>query len=585
MAKFNTGLATIDRFLEIKKADEGFYKYVSEECFISLAKCIHPDDLDRLSDAIEELESCRHNMLCFRMKRYDGRYRWILAEIEYDDNLFGGEQLINVNMQDVQALERELNDINNKNLTYAEYFGLLDEFLFEYNIDEDDLKIFMGGNRQNLNVFHGTIKKWQQWHEEEKSIMNGYEKEYENLCRDMVNGVRTFEHEIMSKAYSANHEFELHMVKGKTFIDASRDRKVIGCMSVISGEDKKKQKNFNVESNKDMALDILNKKAITEYIKRLLASKPDYSVHLVIVDLDNFKTVNDTYGHMFGDEVLIAVADILKKAVGTRGVVGRIGGDEMIVVIENVESHSELRGILRTIRSNIEWSYMQQLGENNFTASIGAASYPAHATDYDSLFKIADKMLYRAKDKGKNRYIIYTPAIHGDLLNENAGEVTGTKVLDKDSLILKMLDDFLLQKIVTYNDALNEIADAYGLDEVLIYHGSNEKPIIGITKNGENINEHNMLYVKSETFQRAFNDNGMAVIDAVTNIETIYPEAYAYFVEHSYVSVLIYKMPKQYKEGYVAFYKKSADARKWSDSDKMQLNYIAKILEMSIFDK
>ena len=82
-----------------------------------------------------------------------------------------------------------------------------------------------------------------------------------------------------------------------------------------------------------------------------------HKVTIAIIDIDDFKSVNDTYGHMFGDEVLRDVAGILKNTVGRNGLCGRIGGDEMFIVMEHLEDDESIRTVFRTIKNNVSWSY------------------------------------------------------------------------------------------------------------------------------------------------------------------------------------------------------------------------------------
>ena len=105
---------------------------------------------------------------------------------------------------------------------------------------------------------------------------------------------------------------------------------------------------------------------------------------------------------MFGDEVLYKVADILRDAVGRKGLCGRIGGDEMFIVMEGLKDDEGIRNVLRTVRNNVSWLYHDDSRNiNKITCSIGSATYPYDAGDYDELFKIADKMLYLARKKAR----------------------------------------------------------------------------------------------------------------------------------------------------------------------------------------
>ena len=587
MAKFNTGSATIDKFLEIKKADEGFYQYLGEDTFISLVKSAHPADLKRLNEAVKELKEDGHNMLTYRIRRRDGKYRWILAELEYEPIEFGGEQLISINIQDIQALEKEMNTIKNINMEYDEYFGMLDEILFMYNIEEDVFKVFYGNSKQTVNLIQGSLAEWILQVRENKLIDKEYQSVFEELCNDLKNGSRSFKHELLSGAFSAGKEMELHLIKGKTIRDSFRERKVIGCISLLSQNSKKKKANYSAEYNKDAGTDLLNKKAITDYAKRAIATKPDYNVHIAIIDLDNFKNINDTFGHMFGDEVLATAAEILKDAVAGNGVVGRIGGDEMMIVLEKVDPHAGLRGILRTIRSNIEWAYKGKKEGVDLTCSIGVASYPCHAQRYEDLFLIADKMLYRAKKKGKNRYIIYTPEVHGDVTKEDIEEdkkgIEKLKI-NKEGLIMRLTELLLHKKILPYESALEDTGIAFDLDEINIFYGNINRLTMDWMREPDK-EERSIQYVFANEFENLFNENGVAVVDSTANIDGIYPKAHQYLAEKNIKAAIVYKMHNEKHEGYIAFYKKSSATRKWSDSDKAYLGFVGKIIELSLDDR
>lgn len=585
MAKFNTGSATIDKFLQIKKADECFYKYIGEENFVSLVKTCHPNDLVKLNTAVEELRENGHSMLVYRIRRIDGKYRWVLAELEYDTIELDGEPLIIINFQDVQALEKEVNEIKSENAEVAEFFGILDELFFSYNIEEDDFRVFLGGNRQNFDLVHCTLDEWIKEVEDNQYIENDYRDSFKSLCNDFRCGTRSFKYEIVSRQFSVDKEIERHQIKGKTIRDSFRGRKVIGYISTISEDGKKKAINYNVESNIDAATELLNKKAITGYARKLISSCVEHSVHICIVDLDNFKTINDTYGHMFGDEVLVSVAKILKEAVGTRGVVGRIGGDEMMVVLEKVIDKSELRCILRAIRSNVEWAYKGKLKGVNLTTSIGVASYPMHSNSYDEIFRIADKMLYRAKKKGKNRYIIYTKEIHGDIADleseESESKIIPAQKIDKEGLVMRLTTYLLHKQVMPYETALEEIGEAFELGEINVFYGSTQR--VMMEWNPEYVkHERDLEYVHMDRFEDMFDSNGIAVIDRIADIETRCPTVYKCLTDIGVESAIIFRMRDSDKEGYIAYYKMSSVSRKWSDSDKAYLNFIGKIIELSV---
>lgn len=138
-------------------------------------------------------------------------------------------------------------------------------------------------------------------------------------------------------------------------------------------------------------------------------------ITLIILDIDFFKTINDRYGHQKGDEVLRCTAECIRKAVGYAGKVGRLGGDEFLIVLDALSAEDGIRGVLRDVRNSVGARYPDTgMGGNPVvTVSMGGAKFPDDAADFSSLFNLADACLYRAKEKGRNRYILYTPEKHG----------------------------------------------------------------------------------------------------------------------------------------------------------------------------
>lgn len=136
---------------------------------------------------------------------------------------------------------------------------------------------------------------------------------------------------------------------------------------------------------------------------------------LLFIDIDNFKYINDTFGHYFGDKILIRVADKLKTLISERVKVARLGGDEFIVFIldtsfEEVEEHA--KNILSLFSQNIEVDGII----NYLTVSIGVSIYPDHATSYNELMQYADTAMYKAKAAGKTRYEFFDASVHKELL-------------------------------------------------------------------------------------------------------------------------------------------------------------------------
>lgn len=147
-----------------------------------------------------------------------------------------------------------------------------------------------------------------------------------------------------------------------------------------------------------------NLQGIQEVVKRELAD-PSRKAALFFLDLDNFKLVNDTYGHGAGDRVLRMVADILKKNIREKDYAARIGGDEFVVFLSGIPSAAAAADCAQRICGELSAIRMEYT-KVQLSGSIGVSVAPEDGTDYESLVKNADRKVYRAKSRGKNQFII-----------------------------------------------------------------------------------------------------------------------------------------------------------------------------------
>lgn len=160
---------------------------------------------------------------------------------------------------------------------------------------------------------------------------------------------------------------------------------------------------------------LLNKRALVDVAAQKLKSSARFKkpLSVLICDLDHFKIVNDTHGHDVGDLVLKAIADVLRRVKRDTDVVGRFGGEELVIVCEETDSDgAALLG--ERIRSEIEITKLpSEQGLLAVTCSVGVATHPQVGRDWDTLFKAADEALYASKRGGRNRVTVWTPRVSG----------------------------------------------------------------------------------------------------------------------------------------------------------------------------
>lgn len=163
----------------------------------------------------------------------------------------------------------------------------------------------------------------------------------------------------------------------------------------------------------DMLTGILNKRSFENMVDAMVKKASDDERYaLVLFDIDNFKGVNDTYGHACGDKILAGVGEVMRKTFRSDDLLGRVGGDEFCVLMkvtgaDGVEEKivgkkcSELGVAIAALKT-------EDAPDMSVSASIGVSLYPEHAVTFAELYKLSDSALYCSKNKGKNTYTIYS---------------------------------------------------------------------------------------------------------------------------------------------------------------------------------
>ena len=157
---------------------------------------------------------------------------------------------------------------------------------------------------------------------------------------------------------------------------------------------------------KDPLLGIYNRKYFFEKAENIIKEeKVNYAI--AMIDLDNFKTFNDTYGHQFGDEVLIQTSNVIKNQIRDLDIFARYGGEELIIFLNNVKNHTDIYRKIENIRESIEENVIT-MGDikAKVTTSIGLAFRKFEDDSITDVISKADELLYKAKKTGKNKVVI-----------------------------------------------------------------------------------------------------------------------------------------------------------------------------------
>lgn len=180
-------------------------------------------------------------------------------------------------------------------------------------------------------------------------------------------------------------------------------------------EQKRETLKLKERAERDLLSGLYNHVTTTDVINKIIEEdnkniKKENQHALFLIDIDNFKNVNDKLGHLLGDELIEIISSKLKKQFREDDIVGRIGGDEFVVFLKNI-SENDVRRKAQVLQKIFHSTYLNDKNKYKVTGSIGIAFYPRDGENYHELLKKADIAMYSAKKKGKDSYCIYSKEI------------------------------------------------------------------------------------------------------------------------------------------------------------------------------
>ena len=438
--------------------------------FSQIDEIVIPEQKQRF---LEFLRAADGRPEIFRFKKYTEEFRLNLARAGAD--VRDGRQVLKVTLVDIEdALEMiERSDEEEERMRVA--LSLMDDTFFLYEKKSGAFRMLhYHGGKAGTN-FDTDIDSWRKQVLEEGLVPERSLGEFEKF----FSGVKACNLKIFS-SFDASFRTNGKIVENLSFIGTRLERN--GEVSVV-GKVTPNARAGAVQATSDLLEELqvdaltkcYNKKTITNFAQKKFSAASSERTALIIVDLDHFKPVNDAYGHLAGDRVLSDAGVLLRNIVGEGGVVGRYGGDEFLIVMNSVTDETVLRGILQTILVNVSTKFESAFDDIKVTSSIGAAVFPDDGGTFDELFKKADFCLYRAKDKGRNRYVFYRKDLHESLYKKSVESTTGVKYQGRDVLELRFMSQFMQDLSATpyraIRDILSHMCETYNLNDVTIYYG------------------------------------------------------------------------------------------------------------------
>ncbi|WP_026959497.1 EAL domain-containing protein [Aliagarivorans taiwanensis] len=220
---------------------------------------------------------------------------------------------------------------------------------------------------------------------------------------------------------------------GETIVESDGSiSRFVGALTDIT-ESRRSREKINYLAYHDSLTGLLNRNALNQKVQALFTENPEQPYCLMLLDLNRFKLVNDSFGHPTGDELLRHVASSIQKTLRSEDIVARLGGDEFVIVTAMADNQQAME-LAKRIHSRLSKSFTIHGNVFTVTASIGLSFYPGQADNYQALLHNADIAMYQAKSQHSAAPKLYHPGMHIDTKSEVDLEQSLRRAIEQQQL-------------------------------------------------------------------------------------------------------------------------------------------------------
>jgi len=394
---------------------------------------IHPDDRDKVVETyINNTSEISKQVIEFRLMKHDGQYHWIYNRGTprfTKKNEFVGYIGSSLDITERKSAEEKIKE------SEANLQAIFNSSIQSFILLDRDYRVQVFNNKANQyaqTLFTRDIQKGT------KIFEYIFPKDKDALIEKFELALSgTFVKVDYEMKISENHSIWLEM----TYLPVYKDELIIGvCLSTLDITDRRLLDNkLTRDAFYDTLTDLPNRRYFLDELNKCFDQKianPDYFFAVFFMDLDRFKSINDSLGHTIGDQLLIAVSKRLRYIIKPIDIVARLGGDEFIILIKNVNTIREVVKIAENIQKQISQPFSLDTLNLTITSSIGIAPANKNYVEAEDILRDADTAMYRAKSKGKNTYTIFSQEMHTLAIKTLKTEVELIKALKKNQLEL-----------------------------------------------------------------------------------------------------------------------------------------------------
>lgn len=400
-----------DQWFTLMNVNQGFlnlFGYTKQE-FKELfhnryIEIIHPDDRQLVRDLLQEQMMITNAMeLEYRAIAKDGRIIWILdkSQLATAEN---GVEYLNCVLMDITQVKQAQEELR---LTMERHQIIMDQtndIIFEWDIIKDTLTY--SANWVKKFGYEPICEQIGTRIPQASHILPEDVPRFVKLMNSVGGGAPYGEAEL--RIANAAGRYIWCRIRATLQLDHNgTPLKAVGVILDINDEKHRTQELID-RAERDSLTKLYNKSAVRSRIQQFLESRgPEDRFAMLIIDMDNFKQVNDSRGHMFGDAVLSEIASCLKKLFHEEDIIARIGGDEFLVFVRSISDIEAVQSKAWDIIEAFQKIFATDLLECRLSCSVGISCCPADGTDYQTLFQACDQALHYAKLEGKGRCTLF----------------------------------------------------------------------------------------------------------------------------------------------------------------------------------
>ncbi len=404
-----------DEGLTLHVVSDGFCRFtgytrgeIAEKFGNRFLPMVHPQDRGLLSGRFAGPGADAVSELTYRLQGRDGRVIWVLDKARRGSDGEGRNWIYSV-LTDVTGTRRAQEELARSEERYRQILEHAAVSVVDYDFAKQAVycsPVFMEKFGKDV-VTHGDLR--------ELTAKSGF------IHRDdRADALRWFDAVCRAKKAQATTEYRLRTAGGEYIWCSVRLALFYGpqgeparMMAIISDIDRRKKETLALreQAEHDLLTGLYNRVTTMRRIDAILAQSGEGDRHaLLVIDIDNFKQVNDRMGHLCGDQLITETAEQIRRLFRNDDVTGRVGGDEFVVFIRDVDSDiaakkaEALRSAFGRLRESTNYGHI-------VSGSIGISFYPEDGGTYEELFRKADIALYAAKRCGKDAFRVYTRGI------------------------------------------------------------------------------------------------------------------------------------------------------------------------------